>query len=567
MSNSVTQFKSLLFVLIRNTFSIDKMNKASISKKKQIAGKAVIGFFIVAMMLYVGFMASAMASALLVNGLLEELLYAAFFTSQFVVLFFGGFAVMNYLYFSKDNALLSTLPISSRITFLAKFIMAYLAELFFAVITAVPMLLGIGITALTMGAQLSISFFPIALLSVLLVPVIPLLLVTIISLPIMYLITFLKKRAVGTGLLSALVYILILGLYFAFIGFMSGLGDNVDETTGAVILPNGALKFLIAIKSATVFNRHIIKALLGVNPALNLLFYLLFLAALGVATIGLASLFYKKAVNMTAESEGGAFGKKSKKVTSDDYLQSASVGRTFLLKEIRTLIKTPTLFVSTVISALMTPMMSLFFMLVFNDTDAEGISSSAFLVSFLTYIGIIAVSMNQIALIGFSREGKHLLTLKTLPVSAKTILKAKLIFSTLLTVIIVLISTVVFPFATKIYNPIAIIGFFLVLITQGIGMNCFGLYNDLKNPTIRWMNINELTKNNKRVMKPVLISIVIGLFALIFGIVLSMQNKINGSLLYLLYYGVSFVPSLCLAVIGYLRLFKNPEAMFDKIEG
>ena len=42
----------------------------------------------------------------------------------------------------------------------------------------------------------------------------------------------------------------------------------------------------------------------------------------------------------------------------------------------------------------------------------------------------------------------------------------------------------------------------MTVALMGIFANSMLLYSDLKNPNYTWNNISEITKNNKRIMKP-----------------------------------------------------------------
>jgi ABC-2 type transport system permease protein len=177
----------------------------------------------------------------------------------------------------------------------------------------------------------------------------------------------------------------------------------------------------------------------------------------------------------------------------------------------------------------------------------------------ITYIGFICLSAtNFIATIGFSREGKHFYILKTLPVSTKTLVLGKLIFATAVTAISTLLLGIITPITLGITNPVAIIGLPVSLLIGGFGMNTIGLKNDLKNPNLNWLNINELTKNNKRQLKPVLISVGIGIAYMIFGNILAFISM-NETLLFTIYFGTLGATGAPLAYFGYKKLMENPE--------
>ena len=137
------QFKTVFFTIFKNNF---KRQKGFGEKKSQkIASLILIAFGILAIMSYFVFFTIIITRSLIQHGMHEKLLYLFIGFSQFIVLFFGAFAVMSYLYFSKDNQLLSSLPVSSRALFLAKFAMAYVSEIIIGALAVIPTVTTYGI--------------------------------------------------------------------------------------------------------------------------------------------------------------------------------------------------------------------------------------------------------------------------------------------------------------------------------------------------------------------------------------------------------------------------------------
>lgn len=558
------QYKALIKALAINTFNVGA-KKLTRKKSAKVAGAVGMGFAVFFIMAYIAVMSVTMTLAAYDNGVLYEYLYFVLFLGQTAVLFFGGFAAMNYLYFSRDNALLSTLPIGTGTLFAAKFSLTYAAELFFAAIILFPMLTTTGVVGLIYNLGFNWTYFLVEIVAILFVPILPLALITALSMPLMRLVAFFKKRAVGSGIVLAILYTLVFVVYFAVIGSFATI--SADEETGIITLSEEVINAFRGISKATIFNYPLVNALYCNNTALYTLAYVGGSAVVMAAVIAVSKLFYRKGMSFTQES-GASGASKRQKAKAAEYT-SASVGKAFFMKEIRTLVKTPMLLMSTIFSMIMGPVLILFVTLISGMNAEEGDSFfSSFGVGMATYMAFIIVAgTNQIALIGFSREGKSLYLVKSLPISVKTLVKAKLLFATIVTLVGSVLVTVVFPFATKAYSPSAIIGIFLITLVGGFGMNCLGLKNDLKNPNLNWNNINELTKNNRRTLKPVLIAVGIGIIYIVLAVVLSLQTAIVGELAYLLYFGICFIPSLILAIVGWNSLMNKPEETFAKIGG
>ncbi|MFA5450088.1 MAG: hypothetical protein WC292_06610 [Clostridia bacterium] len=559
--STFSQYKSLLGIIIRNSLSFRKAEKSR-QKNKQVAIKIGIGLAIFMIAMYAAVMAGILADTLAQQGLLGDFLYTILFGAQFIVLFFGAAAVMSYIFFSKDNALLTSLPLNPKAVFMAKFTMAYLSELLFSALILLPTLTTIGVLNFIRGYGLAWHFFLVELLAVALIPIIPLLIISLISMPLMYVISYLKKRAVGNGIAMAVLYIGIMMVYlFVVLGFSSTTGSAA--TPEGVLIPESTLNTFATIKKVTIFNYPLVEAFMNRSAALNLLIYVAALTVVLFAALGLVSLFYRRALNILSEGQGSS--RKSKKKTQT--VENNSLFRSFLLKEIRTLTHTPVLLMSTLSSIVLVPVM-MFFMSFTMSMGAEELPNDMMVIASITFVAyLMSASTNQIAVIGFSREGKNLFVLKSLPISAKTIIDSKLLFAMCVTAISAITAGVMFPIASKNTSISAIIGLPLIVLFGGFNMNCTGLLNDLKNPNLTWNNVSELTRNNKRVLKPMMLALGLGFAYMFGGIFLAFQNALKGELLYFAYFGVCLLPLLILSFVSYKRLYASPDALLEKLEG
>ena len=110
------------------------------------------------------------------------------------------------------------------------------------------------------------------------------------------------------------------------------------------------------------------------------------------------------------------------------------------------------------------------------------------------------------------------------------------------------------------------LGIFIVLITISVALSSFSLLNDLKDPNLDWKNINELTKNNKRTLKPALLMLAIGFFYIIYSVVLTFISNMSSTYTYLVFFITCIVINVILAYIFYKKLYNNPQELFDIIE-
>jgi cytochrome c biogenesis protein CcdA len=95
------------------------------------------------------------------------------------------------------------------------------------------------------------------------------------------------------------------------------------------------------------------------------------------------------------------------------------------------------------------------------------------------------------------------------------------------------------------------------------------LYNDLKKPNLTWTNVNELTRNNLKVMKPMLIAIGCSFLNMVIGIMLAVFSEtfnLGDYAIYSIYYALCIIPPIIILSI-YLKKLLNAEKEFECIGG
>lgn len=563
---SVKEYSALLRILVKDklrtgTFLGFKRSDKRKEKSKLAKIFTVIGIGLLILLLssyLVMFVfAGTIASANL--GLQKEFLMLLIAMSQLVVFFFGISAVMGYLYFSKDNTLLTTLPISHSTIFLAKFSMAYIAEFAISAFFLVTSFASYAVALIYSGTTIGIEFVFLSLLAVVAAPMMPLLIIAFISVPVMQVVKLLKKNSLLQSIVISVIFISIMAIYLVALGSFTG---GITEEEG-FILPAGMLSAMQNLNKIFIFNVPLVNAMLGSKKAVNTLIYIAInIAGLGIALL-LSSIFYSKSIKSIIEGSGGR--EEKGKATDSNQRSFAS---SFLKKELKTLLQTPMLFMQSIMGIVLSPLMVLFLgSFDFGMGEAETLDKSIlFSAGFVLYISsMLANGTNMLSLIGFSREGRHLLVLKSLPVSAKQIVDAKLRLSFLQTIVSAVLVTVVFIIANK--NILFGLGVFATLITIGFALSCFSLYSDLKNPTLNWKNITELTKNNKKSLKPALTMLGIGLIYMVMGSVFAFVESIPLGISGLSFFASCLLVNGILVIVSYRKLYDNPEKLLEAIEG
>lgn len=541
-----------------------KRREEAVSKRK---GLGKVGFAILYAfggLAILGFefsIASQLAMAAVRANAVENTLYVLVGITQLVVLFFGILTSMGYLYFSKDQKLLSTLPFEKGVVFAVKSTQAYLGELLINCIVFIPIAVAYGIICNVYGYALPWTYYLVAVLAAFMTPAVPMLLITLLSLPIMRLVAIFKRRRVGNGIALAVLYLLFMVGYLALVGVGSA---------GEITLGEGALTAFDNVRKATIFNYPIINAMLGNNGWANFFIYFAGIFVLFAVNLLFSLLFYNKILRDSEESGGEVVRKKSRSTAPK------SVFGSFFLKELKTLVSTPTILMSVILGLVMPVLMMAFVKFTFSDisTAEDPVpwmigNLDMFSVGFATFIvQLMSVSAGSVNSVGFSLEGKNLPMLKSLPLSPRELVKIKLSFSMVITGIQSILVLIAFPLIMGIHNPIAIIGLPLTVALSGFFSNSMMLYFDLKDPNYTWNNISEITKNNKRMMKPMMIVMAVAFAYFIIAVILGVAGKtLSATAALAIYYGSAIALLGVFSWLSYRKLMERPEYYFAAIGG
>lgn len=541
-----------------------KRREEAVSKRK---GLGKVGFAILYAfggLAILGFefsIASQLAMAAVRANAVENTLYVLVGITQLVVLFFGILTSMGYLYFSKDQKLLSTLPFEKGVVFAVKSTQAYLGELLINCIVFIPIAVAYGIICNVYGYALPWTYYLVAVLAAFMTPAVPMLLITLLSLPIMRLVAIFKRRRVGNGIALAVLYLLFMVGYLALVGVGSA---------GEITLGEGALTAFDNVRKATIFNYPIINAMLGNKGWANFFIYFAGIMVLFAANLLFSLLFYNKILRDSEESGGEVVRKKSRSTAPK------SVFGSFFLKELKTLVLTPTILMSVILGLVMPVLMMAFVKFTFSDisTAEDPVpwmigNLDMFSVGFATFIvQLMSVSAGSVNSVGFSLEGKNLPMLKSLPLSPRELVKIKLSFSMVITGIQSILVLIAFPLIMGIHNPIAIIGLPLTVALSGFFSNSMMLYFDLKDPNYTWNNISEITKNNKRMIKPTMIVMAVAFAYFIIAVILGVAGKtLSATAALAIYYGSAIALLGVFSWLSYRKLMERPEYYFAAIGG
>ena len=494
------------------------------------------------------------------QGFVKELSYLLVGICQLTVLILGGNVVLSYLYFSNDMDLLLSLPITPGEAFAAKFTVSYISQL---VISAffVPVFLAFGITAAISGIAIPPLFYVLAVLSAVLLPAFPLVLMGLFSAPIMFILRYFKNKELVKTIFTIISSLLGLVLYFAVI-FSTNVFGEEEGMMGMNLVP-----IVQSVSKYMIFNYNFCEAMLGNNAIVNALLYILECAGSILLAILLCGFFYKRIMYNMLDNGSG----RKKKVKGEIEYKKVSYRKNLFVKDMKIIFKSPVLLFSTALGIIMCPIFTVIFHNMFSTIDenaslyAAELSSLGMVYYFNT---IMSISSNMATAVFISLEKGNIAMLKSLPISGKDVVFSKIKVSAILIGSNCLAFLIAYLCLTSFaLQPIIGILLALIIFFQGIGFSIWELMRDMEAPNFRFNNVNELTKNNKRIIKPMFLSMGTGIAGM--AVAIALGSVLPNELIYLGYI-VFFVLAATVAGLFFFiplnKLKKNVETLYDNLE-
>lgn len=445
-----------LVSLLKATMS-EGMQLFNYRSNRERSGRAVP--FLLATLVGVGmlFSATVLTAALKEDG--EEAAVLSMYTlvTVIVILMEGIYKSSDLLFNPRDNDTLLAMPIKKSTIVLARMLKFYTFELLYCFIFLLPAMI-----AYVINVEVSASFFLVALTMLLFVPIIPIAISCVVGLIISAISSKFNKHRTILQVILSFIALVVFAIFILKFNTMSGA--------------NG--RFMIAISNKMTEFYYPASTFVGLATHFDWGQYLLFVAinlAVLVATVYLISKFYFRIVTrMKTVKRFGNMG--------TDY-KFAKHSQTFAIvkKELTKYFSTPVLMMNTAIGLVIFLVAVIALCFKFDDIVASltasiedfpltGEEVHAFLPSVIFICVAFASLMTFITATMISLEGKAFNLLKSMPISGKKVIMAKVLAAMLLIVpvtavgcliafvrfrfgllemVLVLIATVAMPLVTE----------------------------------------------------------------------------------------------------------------------
>lgn len=487
--------KSLTNVILKNSKRVDKYR----TRKEAIL--AILAFLIVFL-----FLAGVMSffSFSVTNQLVEIKQEYAFVNILLLINFFilftkSIFESLNVLYFSKDLRVLLRMPIKSIDILQSKFLNMIISEYQMEIIMlAIPMIVYGIIT------KVSVIFYLYTIIILIFIPVIPIMITSLVISVIMRFTNFIKNK-------SKVMYITII-LSIILIGVIMGLFNNQNHMSVSIfkdiiLRANGLAE---SIADYFVLIKPIMNTLLNydnISGLKNLILYIFEnVICYEIMLFVMSKIYLKGAIGAYINSNKNDQILFRELSLSDFKKQKSS--KAYLIKELKTMIRTPIFFIQCFIMPILDPL-AMFFIIMglvkFGELvginlweNLYGIAITTTGLAIFLSVGQVFYMMNFSSIIGISRERNTAIILKYIPIDFTKQFNLKISLGIIINSIGTILVTVFYYLCTK--NILFSIIILLELIFINLIGEKFKLLVDLNKPQLNWDSEYTMMKQNTNVM-------------------------------------------------------------------
>lgn len=546
------KYLSLTRVLLKNSMGMMSDGKSKKALNVFIYGVLAVCMIPLGFTLYMMFN-TAMAQ---LQPLQQEgtVLALGFHISSLVTFLFSIFLIPSIFYFSKDSETLLALPLPPQTILSAKFSVCLVYEYAFTLIVCVPLYI-----AYANNAAVGIPYILLALAIFITLPIYPLVLSSIITMLLMRFVPFFKNRDRFNMIAGILSIILAFGFSFAM-----NSGTIAEDPNALISMLTQGNNSMISLFSKIFPAIPFVAEALISSDALQLVYYILITcAALAVLVILGKWLYFKGAIGFSETKSS------RKELSAKDFARVSrhSKVRTYLIKELRLLIRTPVYAINCIGMCVLMPIMLL---VIFITADVDVLLQqlpdiTPYLDGMLPYAvlagmasGFLFSNLNMISSTAISREGTNISFMKYIPMSLKQQLQAKVLSGILMSVISMLLTMVCVYFLLPIF-PLT--WYFAAaaasLITIVLG-NYASLALDILHPKLVWEQEAAAVKQNMS-----------GIVSMLAGMAMTVVTCVLLFILpddYLLF-GTAGMVIVCIAVdvVFYMRLDSFAQKRFHQL--
>ena len=514
-------------------------------------------------------------------------------------------SILTNMFMSKDNEILISLPVSFKELFVSKLIYLYINELIFNILYVGPIFVCIGIIG-----RVSVYSFISYLLFFPILPIASLGVGALISIPVMFFVRFLKDHNKTSIVLSLLAIAGLFALYMFLITNVSGAFNITEQQLETMLSVTQTIR---NIGSSIPVFYWVSSAFFSASTIWKIYVFMGGAIVLLLATLPLIRRFYQKIAifnnetkkdlkirvdrkkfrilkkelklkysvakkQIFAKFENASNSKEQLKIELKDlkkaYVSSInnakeqtkiaggkyikrSPFKELFINEFRTCLRSPSLITQYFLFTILTPLIvftydKLLFTIVVNQTGTSLIFASHVLV-----VMMLTILSSSITSVAISRQGGLLYISKMMPISYEKQAFAKILFNVVITWAAIIISTIITCiFSTA--NPLLVVVCSIAAMFVSIGHVCQSYDQDLRDPSIDWYDVSEISSLSKNTTKTML-------YGFLLAVIFTVLTIVGGGNVWLT--AILLIVPAILYAYGRLRIIRiRLKYLFDELE-
>ena len=519
------QLGLILGALTKNKLRFDA--GASVKKKIGLISLLSLAYVMIeAVVIIVSVMVGQAFS--IVDGIEQYFYFIILLVAAAVVLIFGVVHLVSTLYLAKDTDFYSMLPVKPSVVFAAKTLFVYLFESVIVAAVALPAMIVYG--AMTSAG---VQYFFISILCLPIVPALPLVVAAILAVPVMYIARKLRNRNIIPIIFYCLLFAGLIALYIVPMVSMSSITESEEITQeqimsfARVVTVIGYILYPYTALSSAAFKLDTFGLGAAPSTALNILIFVGISAALIAILFLLGKFMYSQAAKANNQTDNS----RAKK---GEYKRATRL-ITLMKREYLLALRTPSTAFQCYFTMLFPIVFAVIFGMMFKNMSAmTDMGDASLLPAYLTPLvySVVLVMMpvlSNAAITSFSREGVGIEALKTMPIDAKALVKAKIAAWAILGMPIGVISAVIVNiFMFDLLQLFLSVFAFLLLPLVYI---VFGVLWDMSSPKLSWTDPIQAVKHNTHSTVGQFIGIGAGMLLFIIYSVISYTTSLNADAL------------------------------------
>lgn len=476
----------------------------------------------------------------------KELLTISFGVVILVNIVVGIKKISTMITNGKEDNIFIYQPIDTGTLFAYKLLKVYLSQLCSTLLIILPITIIVDL----ISNQIGNSFLYYVLVGIisLLLPFISCALATLVSIPYIAI----SKKIQSKFTIKMAIYVLLVGVAFYFYSiFLKVLSELIRSGNIKYVFDKQTVSKINTLSKYLYPSTFFSQILLNNNTIINILIVIAISILAVFISYFVMKRMYLRIMQEQLESSGEVYSKKTK-------MKMTSQIKALLKKEFKIVFRTPTYAFQYFAMSISLP-----FMVYVCAYLLESMLETITIVNCNYALAIFVVSMfsiltNTFCTTNISRDGKMFGVMKTLPISIKQIVNAKVLFCSIVSIVSIFISSLVL-LITGFLNVIYFIITFIIGVMFSFIQIAYSTRKDMKNPCFPNNDKEEVIEGNANmstiVFTSLILTILIGGGSVLLSIILSMKySELIASLVSI---GFIFVVGIITFILAFVYLYKG----------